>query len=81
MGPLNGLKIIEVAGIGPGPFAAMMLADMGADSSAWTGPATPGGDPDARPRLLNRGRRSIALDLKSPEGVACCWIWSSTPTP
>lgn len=72
MGPLNGIRIIEVAGIGPGPFAAMMLADMGADvirvdrtSNAWAGdPANPPSD------VLNRGRRSIALDLKSPEGIA-----------
>ena len=72
MGPLQGVKIIEVAGIGPGPFAAMMLSDMGADvvrvdraSNAMGGdPATPPAD------VLSRGRRSVALDLKSPEGVA-----------
>ena len=71
MGPLAGVKIIEVAGLGPGPFAAMMLADMGADvirvdrSVQVTGadPALPPGD------VLNRGRRSIGVDLKSPEGV------------
>ncbi len=71
MGPLSGMKIIEVAGIGPGPFAAMMLADMGADviridRSA----AVQGGDPDVPPAdIFNRGRRSIGIDLKSPEGV------------
>jgi alpha-methylacyl-CoA racemase len=72
MGPLQGVKIIEVAGIGPGPFAAMLLSDMGADvvrvdraSNAMGGdPANPPAD------VLSRGRRSIALDLKSPEGVA-----------
>lgn len=71
-GPLNGLKIIEVAGIGPGPFAAMMLADMGADVIRIDRAAqVRGGDPDRPPAdVLNRGRRSIALDLKSPEGVA-----------
>jgi len=71
MGPLHGLRVIEIAGIGPGPFAAMMLADMGADvirvdraSNAM------GGDPAAPPvDVLNRGRRSIAIDLKSPDGV------------
>ena len=71
MGPLAGIKIIEVAGIGPGPFTAMMLADMGADvirvdragQVRGGDPATPPGD------SLNRGRRSIGLDLKSPEGV------------
>jgi alpha-methylacyl-CoA racemase len=72
MGPLQGVKIIEVAGIGPGPFAAMLLSDMGADvvrvdraSNAMGGdPANPPAD------VLGRGRRSVALDLKSPEGVA-----------
>jgi len=71
MGPLTGIKIIEIAGIGPGPFAAMMLSDMGADvirvdraSNAM------GGDPESPPAdILNRGRRSIGIDLKSPDGV------------
>ncbi len=70
-GPLTGLKIIEIAGIGPGPFTAMMLADMGADvvrvdrSQNVSGgdPATPPGD------ISNRGRRSIGVDLKHPDGV------------
>ncbi|MCD9624982.1 CaiB/BaiF CoA transferase family protein [Rhabdothermincola salaria] len=72
MGPLAGVKVVEIAGIGPGPFAAMMLADMGADvvrvdraSSAY------GGDPAAPPKdVMNRGRRSVAVDLKHPDGVA-----------
>jgi alpha-methylacyl-CoA racemase len=71
-GPLSGYRIIEIAGIGPGPFAAMMLADMGAEvirverASAVRGPApdTPHFD------VLLRGRRNIAIDLKDPEGVA-----------
>ena len=70
-GPLAGYRIIEIAGIGPGPFAAMMLADMGAEVirvervQAVRSPA-----PD-RPHLdvLARGRRSIAIDLKQPDGV------------
>jgi alpha-methylacyl-CoA racemase len=71
MGPLSGLKIVEVAGIGPGPFAAMMLADMGADVIRVDRSAqVRGGDPALPPGdTLNRGRRSIGLDLKSPEGV------------
>ncbi len=71
-GPLSGYRIIELAGIGPGPFAAMMLADMGAEvirverAKAVNGPA-----PD-RPHydVLLRGRRNIAIDLKHPEGAA-----------
>ncbi|MFZ2442746.1 MAG: CaiB/BaiF CoA-transferase family protein [Ilumatobacteraceae bacterium] len=71
-GPLTGYRIIEIAGIGPGPFAAMMLADMGAEvvrverAQAVRGPA-----PDtAHWDVLLRGRRNIALDLKHPVGVA-----------
>src|ERR1700743_3287166 len=71
MGPLEGVKVIEVAGIGPGPFAAMMLADMGADVIRVDRSAqVSGGDPAAPPAdVLNRGRRSIGVDLKSPAGV------------
>ena len=71
MGPLEGKKIIEIAGIGPGPFCAMVLSDLGAEVirvdrvSAVPNefPATPGVD------LLNRGRKSVAFDLKNQEGV------------
>lgn len=71
MGPLSGLKVIEVAGIGPAPFAAMMLSDMGADVIRVDRAAqVSGGDPSTPPAdIFNRGRRSIALDLKSPSGV------------
>jgi alpha-methylacyl-CoA racemase len=71
MGPLNGIKIIELAGIGPGPFCAMMLADMGADVvRVDRAQAVVGGDPNSPPAdVLNRGRRSIGLDLKHPDGV------------
>jgi len=70
MGPLCGLKIIEIAGIGPGPFCAMMLADQGAEVIRVdrAGNSTMPGDPAKD--ILNRGRKSIAIDLKSPEGVA-----------
>jgi len=71
MGPLQGFRVIEIAGIGPGPFAAMMLADMGADViRVDRATNVMGGDPAAPPAdVLNRGRRSIGVDLKSPEGV------------
>jgi alpha-methylacyl-CoA racemase len=71
MGPLKGLTIIEIAGIGPGPFAAMSLADLGADVIRVE---RPGGSAFANaqnPRMdfLNRGKRCICVDLKQPEGV------------
>ena len=71
MGPLTGIRVIEIAGIGPGPFCAMMLADMGADVvRVDRASAARGGDPDRPPLdLLNRGRRSVGIDLKSSEGV------------
>src|SRR5688500_6794360 len=67
-GPLTGFKVIEIAGIGPGPFAAMLLGDMGADVIRVERPET------VRPRrgpnrdVLLRNRRSAAIDLKSTEG-------------
>ena len=70
-GPLAGYRIIELAGIGPGPFAAMMLADLGADVirveraqvASWAASG------DARADLMSRGRRNVAIDLKHPDGV------------
>jgi alpha-methylacyl-CoA racemase len=74
MGPLNGVKIVEIASIGPGPYCAMMLADMGADvirvdrkNQAGRPGTTVGANP--RHETLNRGRRSVAVDLKNPEAV------------
>jgi alpha-methylacyl-CoA racemase len=68
-GPLRGVKVVELAGIGPGPHACMILADLGADVIRID---RPGGQPlSAGPTdLLNRGRPSVALDLKHPAGVA-----------
>ena len=72
MGPLSGYKIIEMAGIGPAPMCAMLLADMGADVLLID--RTTGSDLgiplSAKYDLLKRGRRSVALDLKRPEAVA-----------
>lgn len=65
--PLHGLKIIEFRGLGPGPFAAMMLADMGADVIRIERPGASDDDPAAGYQA--RGRRSIALDLKQPAAV------------
>jgi alpha-methylacyl-CoA racemase len=68
-GPLRGVKVVEIAGIGPGPHACMILADLGADVIRIE---RPGGQPLAGGAhdLLNRGRPSVALDLKDPEAVA-----------
>lgn len=95
-GPLAGVKVIEIAGIGPGPFCAMMLADMGADviridrssavrdefsdrpssvkpSTVSTSSDSPSSDGPSTvkpsPDLLNRGRRSLGVNLKDPAGV------------
>jgi len=72
MGPLAGITVVEVAGIGPGPFCAMMLADMGAEViRVDRAENVAGGDPASPPAdLNNRGRRSIGVDLKNPDGVA-----------
>ncbi len=71
MGPLHGVTIIELAGIGPGPFCAMMLADMGADVIRIDRAGAVGNaDPDSPPLdTLTRNRRSIGIDLKNPDGV------------
>lgn len=69
-GPLAGIRVVEFAGIGPAPFACMLLADLGADviRVERAGSLLPPDVPDAR-RAMTRGRRSIALDLKQSEGV------------
>ena len=71
MGPLDGKQIIEIAGIGPGPFCAMVLADLGAEViRVDRASAVPDEFPDGPSMdLLNRGRDSIAVDLKKEEGV------------
>ena len=70
-GPLHGVRVIELAGIGPGPFAAMVLSDLGADVvRVDRAVAVPrGADVPPSRDLLARGRRSVAVDLKSPDGV------------
>ena len=71
MGPLTGIRIVELAGLGPAPFAGMMLSDMGAevlrieraDTSA------PGLSQNSNHDIMARGRSSVAIDLKMAEGV------------
>ncbi len=71
MGPLAGIKLIEVAGIGPGPMAAMMLGDLGADIIRIdrVNPNTPPRYADPRYNVHGRSRRSIAVDLQKPGGA------------
>ncbi|MGE4608579.1 MAG: CaiB/BaiF CoA-transferase family protein [Myxococcota bacterium] len=70
MGPLSGVKILEIAGIGPGPFASMMLSDMGAEILRVDRSQSVRGETGPPPLdFLARGRRSIGLDLKNPDGV------------
>jgi alpha-methylacyl-CoA racemase len=69
-GPLSGVKVIEIAGIGPGPFCGMVLADLGADVVRVE---RPGGGPTTlvpwAEDMLNRGKRSIAVDLMHSDGA------------
>src|SRR5437763_2458733 len=65
-GPLAGVRVIELAGIGPGPYAAMMLADLGAEVVRVD---RPGQGPDAGQPVTMRGRRMITLDLKNPDDI------------
>lgn len=70
-GPLSGIRVVEIAGIGPGPFAAMMLADMGAEVvRVDRAQSVRDGASGAHWDVMLRGRRNVALDLKHPEGVA-----------
>lgn len=68
-GPLSGIRIIEIAGIGPGPFCGMMLADHGAEVIRVDRPGGQALVGDAARDLLNRSRLSMAIDLKSEEGI------------
>jgi alpha-methylacyl-CoA racemase len=70
-GPLRGVRVLELAGLGPAPFCGMMLADMGATVLRLDRPGRPNPGNPLRPELdlMNRGRQSVAIDLKSPEGV------------
>ncbi|WP_031004615.1 CaiB/BaiF CoA transferase family protein [Streptomyces sp. NRRL F-5727] len=69
-GPLAGVRVVELAGIGPGPFAAMLLADLGADVVRVDRPGGPGLGVDPAKDLTNRNKRSVLVDLKAPDGPA-----------
>ncbi|MFJ7290719.1 CaiB/BaiF CoA transferase family protein [Streptomyces collinus] len=67
-GPLSGVRVVELAGIGPGPFAAMLLADLGADVVRVDRPGGPGLAIDPACDVTNRNKRSVVVDLKAPDG-------------
>ncbi|MGW1591294.1 CaiB/BaiF CoA transferase family protein [Streptomyces sp. NPDC002386] len=69
-GPLSGVRVVELAGIGPGPFAAMLLADLGADVVRVDRPGGPGLGIDPAHDVTNRNKRSVLVDLKAPDGAA-----------
>jgi alpha-methylacyl-CoA racemase len=66
-GPLAGLRVLEFAGIGPGPYACLLLAELGAEVVRIDRPAAVCAEPDPSD-ALNRSRASVAIDLKQPEG-------------
>ncbi|MGW4105814.1 CaiB/BaiF CoA transferase family protein [Streptomyces sp. NPDC004976] len=69
-GPLAGVRAVELAGIGPGPFAAMLLADLGADVVRVDRPGGPGLGIDPARDITLRNKRSVVVDLKAPDGPA-----------
>ncbi|MEV4231687.1 CaiB/BaiF CoA-transferase family protein [Streptomyces bobili] len=69
-GPLAGVRVVELAGIGPGPFAAMLLADLGADVVRVDRPGGPSLGIDPAHDVTNRNKRSVLVDLKAPDGPA-----------
>jgi alpha-methylacyl-CoA racemase len=69
-GPLAGYRVVEMAGIGPGPFAAMLLADLGAEVVRVERTQVVGRTHAVPTDLMQRGRRSVAVDLKHPDGAA-----------
>ena len=69
-GPLQGVKIIEMAGLGPAPFACMLLADLGAEVICIDRPVSKQASPDENhTNILRRGKKSIVIDMKRPAAV------------
>jgi len=79
VGPLQGVRVVEFAGLGPGPFCGMLLADLGADVVRIDRRTAPGGLIGAlgSTSLLDRGKRSIALDLKDPADLDVQYRWAA----
>jgi len=72
-GPLSGVKVVEIAGIGPAPHCGMMLADMGAEvilvERKGTNPNAAPLDDEGKQAFFKRGKRSIVMDLKNPDAI------------
>ena len=69
MGPLNGIRVVEMAGLAPVPYAGMILADFGADVIRVDRTPTEGAKSDPTRDYLARGKRSIGINMKDPRGV------------
>ncbi len=68
-GPLTGVRVIELAGIGPGPFCAVLLADLGAEVIRVDRPGGPPSPVRLDKDVTSRGKRRIVVDLKHPRGA------------
>ena len=81
MGPLDGVRVIEIASLAPAPFGCMVLADLGADVLRVDRPGPLGRQARRPVDPLCRSRRSIRLNLKDPAGArTCCCAWPTGPT-
>lgn len=78
-GPLAGVRVVELAGIGPGPFAAMLLGDLGADVVRVDRPEPSPLGIEPVYDIANRNKRSVVVDLKAPGGRGRCSTWSPEP--
>jgi alpha-methylacyl-CoA racemase len=80
-GPLTGLRVIELAGLGPGPFCAMVLADLGAEVIRVERVKMTEADPGSldRRQVLTRGRPAIGVDLSTRRGSSWYSTWSNMP--
>lgn len=76
-GPLTGVRVLEFQGVGPGPFAGMMLADMGASVLRIDRPARGGAGDKSDSPVMSRGKETIGLNLKDPDDLARAWAFVS----
>ena len=79
-GPLAGVRVVELAGIGPGPFCGMLLADLGATVIRVDRPGGPSTPISQRHDITSRGKQRIVVDLKHPRGAEVVLGWRPGPT-